>query len=248
MVLHPAIQPTLCVIGYPVAGNSMQFAIERALVEAGLDWKFVSFNVHPDAFDEAVRGVQALGIAGVAIAAPYETQLANHVDRFRPGCDADHWIDFLQPSEQGWQGSNQRARAVYDLVCQSISAPTQALILGDGRQANGIAMHFAAQGIACVDSIAKENIDASVAVVRGDAIDGAACPIDADQVDAYCNAGCCVELTLDTVAGLSIGPQTVAVSAVDVLVQQFFNSFADWTGTPPHQATLREAIEEYFEL
>ncbi|WP_218934704.1 hypothetical protein [Rosistilla ulvae] len=250
MAVHPAIQPTLCVIGFPVAGNAMQFATERALTEAGLDWKFVSFNVSPDDFDEAVRGAKALGLAGLAFAAPFETQLANHVDRIDPDQPPNPWIDFLQPNQGRWVGSNQLGRAVVELVCQAVPEPTEVVILGDGPQARGIASHFATKSLACqmVDHLPLEHLDSGAAVIHADASDGAPFPLNGLETAGCQSAGCCVELSLDTAPQLPLGPQSIAISAVDVLVRRFANGFCDWTGLPAQPSTLREAIEEYFEL
>ncbi|WP_417734560.1 hypothetical protein [Rosistilla oblonga] len=275
MVVHPAIQPTLCVIGFPVAGNAMQFALERVLVEAGLDWKFVSFNVSPDSFDEAVRGVKALGLAGLAIASPFETQLSAHVERFTTGCDGDGWIDFLQPVQGVWVGSNQLARAVMQLARQAVPEPSQIYILGDGPQARGIAAYFSAHSLSCqystagrqepavavaegagaigesmsdADPLSMENIDPRVIVIRADAEDGKPCSLDSAEIEGCQTAGCCVELALDPATQLPIAEHVVAVSAVDVLVQRFANGFQDWTGLSAEKSTLREAVEEYYEL
>ncbi|QDV67807.1 shikimate 5-dehydrogenase [Rosistilla carotiformis] len=272
MVLHPAIQPTLCVIGYPVAGNAMQFAFERSLQEAGLDWKFVSFNVQPDSFDEAVRGVKALGLAGVAIASPFETQASGHAEQFTTGSAADLWIDFLQPLRGTWVGSNQLGRAVYQLTCEAVPDLNQVWILGTGPQARGIAAYFTAHSQPCTlvssavlqptvaagapasdaeESVAEaesEPLVTSAVLIRADSDDGTPCPIEQLEIEACHNVGCCVELSLDPATRLPSVGQAASVSAVDVLVQRFANGFQDWTGLPSHPSTLREAVEEYFEL
>ena len=42
--------PEICALfGQPVAGNPMQFMMERAFEKHGLDWRYLSFEVAPDA-------------------------------------------------------------------------------------------------------------------------------------------------------------------------------------------------------
>lgn len=95
------IQPIACVIGHPIAGNPTQFAIEKALAAADLDWRFLSVDVAEKDLRDAIRGIRAMGFRGAWIAEPHrqctaslcdwlseEAQLAGHVDLLI--CDDGH--------------------------------------------------------------------------------------------------------------------------------------------------------------
>lgn len=60
-------EPIIAVIGHPIAGNPSQFAIERGLDSLGLDWRVLSFDVHPENIAAALEGFKVTGIAGVLI-------------------------------------------------------------------------------------------------------------------------------------------------------------------------------------
>lgn len=60
-------EPIIAVIGHPIAGNPSQFAIERGLESMGLDWRVLSFDVHPENIAAALEGFKVTGIAGVVI-------------------------------------------------------------------------------------------------------------------------------------------------------------------------------------
>ena len=60
-------EPVIAVIGHPIAGNPSQFALERALASAGLEWRVFSFDVSPQSAATALDGLEALGVSGVLI-------------------------------------------------------------------------------------------------------------------------------------------------------------------------------------
>ncbi|QDT03592.1 hypothetical protein K227x_19760 [Rubripirellula lacrimiformis] len=60
-------EPIIAVLGHPIAGNPSQFAIERALEAQDLDWRVLSFDVHPHHIAAALEGFKVTGIAGVMI-------------------------------------------------------------------------------------------------------------------------------------------------------------------------------------
>ena len=60
-------EPVIAVIGYPIAGNPAQFALERALDAMRLDWRVFSFDVAPAHLATALDGLEVLGVRGVLI-------------------------------------------------------------------------------------------------------------------------------------------------------------------------------------
>ncbi len=70
------LQTALCLIGHPIGGNPTQFVVTRALASMQLDWQFLSFDVQPDRFQQAIAGIDALGFFGAMIAAPYRKDVA----------------------------------------------------------------------------------------------------------------------------------------------------------------------------
>ena len=70
----------VALIGSPVA-HSLSPAIHNAAFEAaGLDWRFVSFEVPAGQADAALDAVRVLGITGLAVTTPHKQQVAMCVD------------------------------------------------------------------------------------------------------------------------------------------------------------------------
>jgi shikimate dehydrogenase len=67
-------------IGSPVA-HSLSPAIHQAAFDAaGLDWRYVSFDVDAGRADAALDAVRTLGIAGLSVTTPHKEQVADSVD------------------------------------------------------------------------------------------------------------------------------------------------------------------------
>jgi shikimate dehydrogenase len=67
-------------IGSPVA-HSLSPAIHQAAFDAaGLDWRYVSFDIAAGAADAALDAVRTLGIAGLSVTTPHKEQVADCVD------------------------------------------------------------------------------------------------------------------------------------------------------------------------
>lgn len=92
-------EPIIAVVGHPIAGNPSQFALERALRSLDLDWRVVSFDVHPQDVAAALQGFDVTGISGVLIDPSIETE-ASHWYARRPRATADN--------DQSNDGANAR--------------------------------------------------------------------------------------------------------------------------------------------
>ena len=60
----PALQDIVALLGCPAAGNPAQYLFERAIAAAGLDWRFLTFDVLPERLAQALGGVDAMGFRG----------------------------------------------------------------------------------------------------------------------------------------------------------------------------------------
>jgi shikimate dehydrogenase len=69
-----------CIIGYPIA-HSLSPAIHNAGFEANrLNLVYVPFALHPDNFEEGIKGLQALGVKGATVTVPLKELAYNYVD------------------------------------------------------------------------------------------------------------------------------------------------------------------------
>lgn len=75
-------------IGSPV-GHSLSPVIHQAAFDAaGLDWRYVAFDVPPGRADEALAAMRLLGIAGLSVTTPHKEQVAGTVDGLAPAAAA----------------------------------------------------------------------------------------------------------------------------------------------------------------
>ena len=56
------IQDVICGIGFPVHGNPTQFLMERSFAAAGLDTRFMTFEVVPEKMADALGGMKAMTV------------------------------------------------------------------------------------------------------------------------------------------------------------------------------------------
>jgi len=64
----PALLDIVALLGCPAAGNPAQYLFERAIAAAGLDWRFLTFDVLPERLARALGGVDAMGFRGCLLA------------------------------------------------------------------------------------------------------------------------------------------------------------------------------------
>ena len=70
-----------CLFGKPVAENPTQAMIEAAFRHHGLDWRYVQFEIEPEALADAVRGFRAMGFRGGNVTTPHKVAIVKHLDR-----------------------------------------------------------------------------------------------------------------------------------------------------------------------
>ena len=67
-------------MGQPIAGNPLQYMIEKAFVRAGLDWRYLTLEVAPSGLGDAIRGVKSMGFRGVHVTTPHRVAVVEYVD------------------------------------------------------------------------------------------------------------------------------------------------------------------------
>jgi len=70
----------LCIIGYPI-GHSLSPVIHNAGFEMhGLNLAYVAFALHPDNFEEGIKGLVSLGVKGATVTVPLKELAFDYVD------------------------------------------------------------------------------------------------------------------------------------------------------------------------
>jgi hypothetical protein len=75
-------------MGQPVAGNPTQYMMEKAFASAGLDWRYLTFEVPPEKLADAMIGLRALGFKGGNFTIPHKVAVIAHLDELSPAAEA----------------------------------------------------------------------------------------------------------------------------------------------------------------
>lgn len=116
MSLQPALQPIVCCLGNPVAGNPTQFVMSRAAKDCGLDWRFFTSQVTEEAFEAAVRGVQALGMQGMVVLDPFQTKIIPWLDTVTQPALRLNRVSIARSDGNSWLGDNLFPVAVWQAL------------------------------------------------------------------------------------------------------------------------------------
>ena len=106
------LQPHVCCVGNPVAGNPTQFVMYRAARAAGVDWRFFTSQVAIEQFETAFRGIQALGLDGVAVLEPFQAQAIPLLDSVTESALALGRVNVARSDGNSWLGENTLGAAI----------------------------------------------------------------------------------------------------------------------------------------
>jgi len=134
-------------IAQSVAGDPTHFVVEQAFTQAGLDWRFMSFEVSPNQLGDAMRGIRALGFRGVKIAEPYQEAVREYLDELTDRARLCGSVNCVTADGVKLVGDNTEGAALVELV-RGVADPAgqKAMIIGAGRIARALAMALAQAG------------------------------------------------------------------------------------------------------
>jgi shikimate dehydrogenase len=148
-VSHPAIQEIVAVFGQPVAGNPTQYMMEKAFAEVGLDWRYLTLEVAPDALGDAVRGMRAMGFRGCNLTIPHKVEVIQYLDRTSQSAELMGAVNCVNRVGDELVGENTDGKGfVQSLRELADPAGKAVVILGAGGAARAIAVEVGLAGAA----------------------------------------------------------------------------------------------------
>ena len=172
MNLTRVLQPYVCCLGNPVAGNPTQFVMYRAARACGVDWRFFTSQVEVDQFEIAFRGVQALGLSGVAIFDPFQCEVMSLLDSVTESAMCLGRANVARLDGNSWLGDNTLGTGIINCIEPLLEASRTAistesqdqttdrqstiLVVGDNKMAN--AMRLASPKLANRIVVVREGI------------------------------------------------------------------------------------------
>ncbi|MCY2985981.1 MAG: hypothetical protein NTY15_20320 [Planctomycetota bacterium] len=123
MNLTRVLQPYVCCLGNPVAGNPTQFVMYRAARAAGVDWRFFTSQVEIDQFEIAFRGVQALGLSGMALFDPFQRKSLELLDSVTESAMCLGRVNVARLDGNSWLGDNTFGLAIVNCILPILEPP-----------------------------------------------------------------------------------------------------------------------------
>jgi shikimate dehydrogenase len=148
-VAHPAIQEIVAVFGQPVAGNPTQYMMEKAFAQVGLDWRYLTLEVAPEALGDAVRGMRAMGFRGCNLTIPHKVAVIPYLDRTSEAATLMGAVNCVNRIDDELVGENTDGKGFVQSL-REILDPTgkNIVILGAGGAARAIAVELGLAGAA----------------------------------------------------------------------------------------------------
>ena len=210
----------------------------------GLDWAYVPLPTSPDALGTAVRGLVALGFAGVNVTIPHKERVIEHCDELDDVAARARSVNTLVFRDDLVLGYSTDGAAV---THQLRVAGRRALVLGGGGAAKAVidALRFAGAEVVVAtrrDTDWPPSGDGFDVLVNATPVkdDVIVMPRQGQQVVdmAYVADG---SPTAFVRAANDAGCEVV-VDGLEVLLRQGAASFELWTGLPAPLEAMREAL------
>jgi shikimate dehydrogenase len=214
-----------------------------AFAALGLNWCYVAFAVPRDRLGEALRGLAALGIAGVNLTVPHKEAALAYLDETTDDARGIGAVNTIRIDGRRLIGHNTDGAGVLDALRidgRIAVEGARAVIIGAGGAARAAAFALTAAGAAAV-AIANRNWDRAASLA--DAVRRAfpRCAVDAVSLDGGALAGSLREASLLIQATPVGGDAQRTVSPVPARALHPDLFVMDMIYDPPETTLLREA-------
>ena len=136
-------QELVGVFGDPVAENPTQAMMEAAFAEIGMNWRYLTVEVKPEALGDAVKGARAMNWKGFNCTIPHKVAVVPLLDRLNPAAQIIGAVDCVINRHGELVGENTDGKG----FLQSLAGihgfrGLRAVILGAGGAARAIAVEL----------------------------------------------------------------------------------------------------------
>jgi shikimate dehydrogenase len=145
------IQEIVAVFGQPVAGNPTQYMMEEAFAQVGLDWRYLTLEVAPEALGDAMRGMRAMGFRGCNLTIPHKVEVLQYLDRTSDAAALVGAVNCVNRVGNELVGENTDGKGfVQSLAEITDPAAKNVVVLGAGGAARAIAVELGLAGAAAI--------------------------------------------------------------------------------------------------
>ncbi len=118
--------------------------MEKAFVQVGLDWRYLTLEVAPDDLGDAVRGMRTMGFRGCNLTIPHKVAVISHLDRTSEAAALMGAVNCVNRVGNELVGENTDGKGFVESL-KEVTDPAgkQVVILGAGGAARAIAVETA---------------------------------------------------------------------------------------------------------
>ncbi|MFQ5912795.1 MAG: shikimate dehydrogenase [Nitrospinota bacterium] len=146
-----SLERVLGVLGFPLGHSLSPLMYNPALAELELPYRFLAFEVRPEGLRDAMRGIRALGIHGVALTIPHKEAVLTHLDDLTEQARRIGAVNLVFRDGERLIGHNTDGAGFARSLREEGGMDPRGrrfLLLGAGGAARGIALELAAEGAA----------------------------------------------------------------------------------------------------
>jgi len=139
------------VFGYPVAENPTCVMQEAAFVALGINWRYLTIEVRPEALPDAMRGMRAMGMQGINLTIPHKVAVMALLDEISPDAALIGAVNTVRRAGERLIGENTDGKGFLRGLAQDAHidpAGKRVVVLGAGGAARAITTELALAGAA----------------------------------------------------------------------------------------------------
>jgi shikimate dehydrogenase len=148
------------VFGYPVAENPTCVMQQAAFDSLGLQWRYLTIEVHPEALLPAIVGAKAMGFMGINLTIPHKVAVMPLLDEIAADAQMIGAVNTVRRERDRFIGENTDGKGFLRGVREEAGIdPTgkHIVLLGAGGAARAIAVELALAGAASIEVVNRSD-------------------------------------------------------------------------------------------
>jgi shikimate dehydrogenase len=106
------------VFGHPVAENPTGVMQEAAFQDRGLNWRYLTIEVHPEELANAMAGLRAFNMRGINLTIPHKVAVIQYLDRLSPEAELIGAVNTVVREGDRLVGYNTDGKGFLRSVCE----------------------------------------------------------------------------------------------------------------------------------
>jgi shikimate dehydrogenase len=128
--------------------------MEMAFTDAGLDWRYLTFEVPPEGLADAMRGLRGMNFRGANFTIPHKTSVIEHLDELSDAARLMGAVNCVNRVGDKLLGENTDGKGFVESL-RTLVDPVgkKVVLLGAGGAARAIAVELALNGVVSMEII-----------------------------------------------------------------------------------------------